>query len=377
MTVSLMFVCVLLAVGHARARARGARLRAARARAGLAPGRCWPRRSRWPRCARSPSTLLMLVRRSALFVAAGLGPLRRCGWSRWPAARSAFGALGVAIGALAREVRAASLLAFLLSLPIAFLALVPRGAVAAGLYDVIRVVSALFPFSPRWRRSTRRSTTPARPGAALAHLAVARRRLLALARVALRALRVMPAPIAHAPARTAPTAIRPTARRGRRRAQLAAARAPTARTPARGSPARDESFYTDAGPAPGARPRRARRGRRAARYAFAVLDTDARRPRSSAASRWPTSCAARGRTRRSATGSTRTRAAAGHATRAVRLMLRFAFEHAGPAPRAAGDHPAQRALGPRRREGRLPPRGPRAALPEDQRRAGRTTTSTR
>ena len=39
----------------------------------------------------------------------------------------AFGALGVAIGALAREVRAASLLAFLLTLPIAFLALVPAG----------------------------------------------------------------------------------------------------------------------------------------------------------------------------------------------------------------------------------------------------------
>ena len=39
----------------------------------------------------------------------------------------AFGALGVAIGALAREVRAASLLAFLLSLPLAFLALVPVG----------------------------------------------------------------------------------------------------------------------------------------------------------------------------------------------------------------------------------------------------------
>jgi len=58
----------------------------------------------------------------------------------------AFAALGVAIGGLAREVRAASLLAFLLSLPIAFLALVPSGAVSAGLYDVIRAVSAAFPF---------------------------------------------------------------------------------------------------------------------------------------------------------------------------------------------------------------------------------------
>lgn len=57
-----------------------------------------------------------------------------------------FGALGVAIGALAREVRAASLLAFLLSLPLVFLALVPSGSVATGLYDVIGAVSFLFPY---------------------------------------------------------------------------------------------------------------------------------------------------------------------------------------------------------------------------------------
>ncbi len=57
-----------------------------------------------------------------------------------------FGALGVAIGALAREVRAASLLAFLLSLPLVFLALVPSGSVAAGLYDVIDAVSFVFPY---------------------------------------------------------------------------------------------------------------------------------------------------------------------------------------------------------------------------------------
>ena len=44
----------------------------------------------------------------------------------------AFGALGVAIGGLAREVSAASLMAFLLSLPIAFVALVPGDAVSGG-----------------------------------------------------------------------------------------------------------------------------------------------------------------------------------------------------------------------------------------------------
>ena len=58
----------------------------------------------------------------------------------------AFGALGVAIGALARDVRAASLLAFLLSLPLVFLALVPAGSVARGLYDVISAISFVFPF---------------------------------------------------------------------------------------------------------------------------------------------------------------------------------------------------------------------------------------
>jgi ABC-2 type transport system permease protein len=59
-----------------------------------------------------------------------------------------FGALGVAIGALAREVRAASLLAFLLALPLAFLALVPSGAVAGGLYSAIGAISFVFPFKP-------------------------------------------------------------------------------------------------------------------------------------------------------------------------------------------------------------------------------------
>jgi ABC-type multidrug transport system permease subunit len=76
-------------------------------------------------------------------------------WARAPAwlavlavAALAFAALGVAIGALCREVRAASLLAFMLALPVAALALVPSGSVGDGLYAVIRVVSAAFPFKP-------------------------------------------------------------------------------------------------------------------------------------------------------------------------------------------------------------------------------------
>jgi ABC-type multidrug transport system permease subunit len=77
------------------------------------------------------------------------------GWSRTPAwlvalafAAVAFAALGVAIGGLTREIRAASLLAFMLALPIAALALIPSGAVGGTLYDAIRIVSAMFPFKP-------------------------------------------------------------------------------------------------------------------------------------------------------------------------------------------------------------------------------------
>lgn len=100
---------------------------------------------------------------------------------------AAFAALGVALGALAREVRAASLLAFALALPVAFLALVPSGAVSSGLYDVIAVVCAAFPF---------KATLQALDGALvaggdalaprLAHLAALAVAYVALARLALR-----------------------------------------------------------------------------------------------------------------------------------------------------------------------------------------------
>jgi hypothetical protein len=59
-----------------------------------------------------------------------------------------FAAFGAAIGGAAREVRASSLLAFMVSLPIAFLSLVPSGTVGAGLFDAIQIVRAAFPFDP-------------------------------------------------------------------------------------------------------------------------------------------------------------------------------------------------------------------------------------
>lgn len=58
----------------------------------------------------------------------------------------AFASLGAAVGALARDVSVASLLAFLISLPVAFAALVPSTAVSGGLNSVLGVISFLFPF---------------------------------------------------------------------------------------------------------------------------------------------------------------------------------------------------------------------------------------
>jgi ABC-type multidrug transport system permease subunit len=90
-----------------------------------------------------------------LIMMAGLGLFVDLDWGRFPlwvaalvVGALAFAALGLAIGGLTRDVRASSLLAFMLCLPLAFIALVPSGAVAPALYDVIRAISAAFPFKP-------------------------------------------------------------------------------------------------------------------------------------------------------------------------------------------------------------------------------------
>jgi ABC-2 type transport system permease protein len=115
------------------------------------------------------------------------------GWGRAPLwlvalafGAMAFGAMGVAMGALAREVRAASLLAFMASLPIAVLALVPSGAVGSGLYDVLRVVSALFPFKPTLDALNAAVNDSGDLGGPLLHLAALTVAFLGLARLALR-----------------------------------------------------------------------------------------------------------------------------------------------------------------------------------------------
>ncbi len=129
----------------------------------------------------------------ALAMLAGVGAFVSLDWSRvgrWLAALAfgalAFGALGVAIGALAREVRAASLLAFLLTLPLAFLALVPAGAVGHGFYDAIGVISFVFPFKAALQAldAAVNGSSPGL-GPTLAHLAVLTLLFGALARIGL------------------------------------------------------------------------------------------------------------------------------------------------------------------------------------------------
>ena len=98
-----------------------------------------------------------------------------------------FAAAGAALGAATREVRAASLLAFMVSLPVAFLSLVPSGSVGPALYDVIGVVTALFPFKPALH-AMERALDASGPsmGVALLHLAALTLAYGVLARLALR-----------------------------------------------------------------------------------------------------------------------------------------------------------------------------------------------
>jgi len=129
----------------------------------------------------------------AFAMLAGVSAFVPLNWSRvglWVVAlafgAAAFGALGVAIGALASEVRAASLLAFLLSLPLAFLALVPGGSVAVGVYEAIKVVSFVFPFKATLQAldAAVNSASPS-IGSSLIHLTVLTLVFAALARLAL------------------------------------------------------------------------------------------------------------------------------------------------------------------------------------------------
>jgi ABC-2 type transport system permease protein len=129
-----------------------------------------------------------------LLMLAGLQIFVPLEWSRfglWLLAilvsAGALGAAGAALGAAAREVRAVSLLAFMVSLPIALLSLVPSGTVSPGLFDAIRVVTALFPFKPALQAITGALDAGGPDlGGALLHLAILIVAYGLLARLALR-----------------------------------------------------------------------------------------------------------------------------------------------------------------------------------------------
>ena len=183
-SVSLMFVCVLLAAGGV------ALEREERALPRLVRGLV-SRESLLAEKGLLAAGCSFVV---ALAMLAGVGGFVSLDWGRsglWLLALAfgaiAFGSLGVAIGALAREVRAASLLAFLLSLPLAFLALVPGGSVSGGFYDAIGAVSFVFPFKASLQ-ALDAAVNGAAPGigGSLAHLAVLTLLFGGLARAGLR-----------------------------------------------------------------------------------------------------------------------------------------------------------------------------------------------
>jgi hypothetical protein len=168
--VSLMFVTMLLAAGLlALERSENAYPRLVRGL--VTPGRLLSEKVILSAGCATVVTLAMAVFVS-LFV--------HLDWSRfelWVVALAfggvAFGALGVAIGAIAREVSAASLMAFLVSLPVAFVALVPANAVSGTLKSILDAISFVFPFKAALEAiSNAFSGASPQIGLPLVHLAV-------------------------------------------------------------------------------------------------------------------------------------------------------------------------------------------------------------
>ncbi len=181
--VSLMFVTVLLAAGMlALERSENAYARLVRGL--VSPARLLAEKIVLAAAAGMLVTLVMAALVS-LFV-----PLQWARFELWVLALGlgglAFGALGAAIGGAAREVSAASLLAFLVSLPVAFVALVPAHAVSGGLRTVLEVGAFVFPFKAALEAvgNAFSATAPA-IGLPLAHLLVLALLFGGVARVAL------------------------------------------------------------------------------------------------------------------------------------------------------------------------------------------------
>jgi ABC-type transport system involved in cytochrome c biogenesis permease component len=129
-----------------------------------------------------------------LLMLAGLGLFVPLHWGRFGlwvlaivAGAAALGTAGAALGAVAREVRAVSLLAFMVTLPVAFLSLIPSGTVGPALGDTIKAITALFPFKPALQAMIA-ALDPDGPSiaAAMVHLAILTVAYGLLARLALR-----------------------------------------------------------------------------------------------------------------------------------------------------------------------------------------------
>ena len=183
-TVTLMFVTVLLVAGSlALEREENAFARLTR---GLV--------SKWALLGEKVTLGVVLSILVTLVMLGGLSLFVHIEWSRFglillaiAAGGLAFAAFGAAIGAAAREVRASSLLAFMISLPIAFISLVESGTVSPALFDVIKVVRALFPFDAALDAMSG-ALDPSGPalGGPILHLAILAAAYAVLARIALR-----------------------------------------------------------------------------------------------------------------------------------------------------------------------------------------------
>jgi ABC-type transport system involved in cytochrome c biogenesis permease component len=131
---------------------------------------------------------------AALLMAAVVSSFVHLDWGRvelWllvlAVAALAFAALGVAIGALARDVAAASLLVILLGLPIAFVALIPGSALSSSLRGILTAVSFVFPFRASLQGlGSAFSAAPPSVLGPLVHLVVQAAGFAAIGRLALR-----------------------------------------------------------------------------------------------------------------------------------------------------------------------------------------------
>jgi ABC-2 type transport system permease protein len=182
-TVSMMFVALLLGAGTLALEQEDRML--SRLLRGLL--------SRWTVVLEKCTLSAICAAAVGLLMLAGFSVFLDIRWDRayiWIPAilMGAFGlsAAGVAIGASLRDVRAASLVAFMVGLPLAAAALVPSDAVGSVLGGVIEGVSALFPFKPAFDLLSAGLTPGGDPWLPLAHLIALTAIYASLATVAVR-----------------------------------------------------------------------------------------------------------------------------------------------------------------------------------------------